>query len=200
MKKKYNQVYQFKITLCGIRPPIWRRIQVPETYSFWDLHVAIQDAMGWWDSHLHLFEIFNPRSGSKNEIGIPAKDLGYDNETLAGWKYYIADYFNMENKSCNYFYDFGDDWQHIILLEKIIPCENGIKYPTCIKGKRACPPEDCGGVWGYMDLLEILNDPEHDEYEDMLEWAGGKIDPERFNPKEVHFDNPTTRRKNSMLF
>ena len=199
MKKKFDKVYQFKVTLLDIRPPIWRRIQVPETYSFWDLHVAIQDAMGWYDCHLHKFDIANPKTGRRDEIGIPFEDFGNDMGTIAGWKNLIADYFSMENKSCDYVYDFGDNWNHRILLEKIIPHEKGAKYPICIKGKRACPHEDCGGVWGYMDLLEILDDPEHEEYESMKDWVGDEIDPERFDPKEVHFDNPTARQKNAML-
>lgn len=192
MKKEFDQVYQFKITLDGIRPPIWRRIQVPETYSFWDLHVAIQDVMGWLDYHLHEFGIVNPGTGMRAEIGIPDGEIGI----LAGWKHKIADYFTVENKSAFYQYDFGDSWEHKILLEKILPREKGVKYPICIKGKRACPPEDCGGIWGYVELLEILGDPDHEEHESMKEWVGGELNPERFDPKQVHFDNPDVRRKN----
>jgi len=84
----------------------------------------------------------------------------------------------------------GDYWDHKIQLEKIIPREKGINYPICIKGKRACPPEDCGGVWGYEELLEIIKDPDHEEYEEMIEWVGEDFDPEYFNPQEVVFDDP----------
>ena len=84
MKKKFDKVFQFKITLKGIRPPIWRRIQIPETYTFWDLHVAIQDAMGWFDSHLHRFEILNPSTGMEEEIGIPDEEFEWDTVTLPG--------------------------------------------------------------------------------------------------------------------
>jgi len=195
MKKKYNQVYQFKIALEGIKPPIWRRIQVPETYTFWDLHVAIQDAMGWSDYHLHLFEVRDPSTGMKVEIGIPEKEFGEEGATLAETKQKIADYFSMENRTADYVYDFGDNWEHKIQLEKILPREKGVEYPICIKGKRACPPEDCGGIWGYADFLEIIANPEHEEHEEMLEWVGGEFDPEHFDVEEVSFADPDKRRK-----
>lgn len=193
MKKKFERVYQFKITLRGIKPPIWRRIQVPETYTFWDLHVAIQDAMGWLDYHLHLFEIANPSTDMIEEIGIPDEDFELDREVLPGWKRKIADYFPMDNTKANYTYDFGDNWEHMIKLEKILPRDKNVKYPMCIAGKRASPPEDCGGIWGYGDFLEIIMNPEHEEYEEMLEWASGEFDPEHFDAKEVHFDDPDER-------
>ncbi|MFQ5794054.1 MAG: plasmid pRiA4b ORF-3 family protein [Candidatus Bipolaricaulia bacterium] len=192
MKKKFNQVYQFKITLEDSKPPIWRRIQVPQTYTFWDLHVAIQDSMGWVDYHLHEFEIIDPANGVVR-IGIPEGD--FDREVLAGWRQKIADYFSMENRLAGYVYDFGDNWVHKIQLEKILPREKNINYPICIKGKRACPPEDCGGIWGYEELLETIKNPNHEEYEEMLEWLGGEFDPEHFDVKEVSFDDPDKRRK-----
>ncbi|GFP20780.1 hypothetical protein HKBW3S06_00007 [Candidatus Hakubella thermalkaliphila] len=197
MKKAYNQVYQFKITLKRVRPPIWRRIQVPETYTFWDLHVAIQDAMDWSDYHLHQFELVNPSTGIEMEIGIPEDEFEsvFGRETLPGWKQKIAKWFSMENRLANYIYDFGDDWEHTVKLEKILPRENGVNYPICVGGKRACPPEDCGGVWGYEDLLEIIKNPNHEEHEEMMEWLGGEFDPEHFDVEEVSFDDPDKRRK-----
>ena len=195
MKKKFNQVYQFKIALRDTKPPIWRRIQIPETYSFWDLHVAIQDVMSWSDYHLHQFEIIDPTSETKVRIGIPEGD--FDTEFLPGWKQKIADYFSMENRSADYAYDFGDYWEHKIELEKILPREKGVNYPVCIKGKRACPPEDCGGIGGYEEFLEAIKDPKHEEHEEMLEWIGGEFDPEHFDVEEVSFDDPDKRRKNA---
>ena len=196
MKKKFDQVYQFKITLKDIKPLIWRRIQVPKTYTFWDFHIAIQDVMGWYDCHLHEFEILNSLSGTKTMIGIPNEDEDFANyKTLPGWKQKISDYFLKENQSANYIYDFGDNWIHKIILEKILPKENNITYPLCIKGKRACPPEDCGGSYGYEDFLKIIGDPENEEYEEMLEWVGGEFDPEYFNSKRVVFDDPAERFK-----
>ena len=194
MKKEFEKVYQFKITLKRSKPPIWRRIQVPETYTFWDLHVAIQDVMGWEDYHLHEFEIMDPTTKRIVRIGFPDNEFGM--EILPGWKQKISDYFTLENKKSNYTYDFGDDWEHIVLLEKILPCEKNIKYPRCIDGKRACPPEDCGGIWGYEELLEAIKDPNHEQHKEMKEWIGKDFDPEYFNPSKINFDDPEKRRKN----
>lgn len=178
MKKKFEHVYQFRIDLKDIKPPIWRRIQVPETYTFFDLHVAIQNAMLWSGGHLHRFYVTDPFTGKKVELEAPE------------WETNISDWFNMEKPRASYVYDFGDWWEHKIKLEKIILREKGVNYPICIKGKRASPPEDSGGVWGYEELLEIIKNPDHEEYEETLEWLGGKFDPEHFDPKEVVFDDP----------
>lgn len=195
MKKRFSNVYQFRITLLEITPAIWRRIQVPESYSFWDLHVAIQDAMPWKDCHLHQFEIMNPLNGKNSIIGIP-DDEGFDDfKTLSGWKYKIKKYFTMENRYAHYLYDFGDDWHHSIKLEKILPRFETISYPLCIDGKRACPPEDCGSVPGYYELCRIMKDKNHEEYEEMVTWVGKIYNPEYFNINEVRFDDPDQRFK-----
>ena len=194
MKKKYDQVYQLKITLKGTKPPIWRRIQVPESYTFWDLHVAIQDAMGWEDYHLHEFVFTLPIMNIKVRIGIPMED-DFDETILPDWDQKIADYFSSETPKAEYTYDFGDGWQHDIILEKILPCETGVIYPRCVDGKRACPPEDCGGIGGYVEFLEAIGDPANERHEDMLNWVGGEFDPEDFNPSEVKFDDPAKRFK-----
>ncbi|HIE31188.1 MAG TPA: hypothetical protein EYP67_02240 [Methanosarcinales archaeon] len=187
-KREFDQVYQFKITLKRIKPPIWRRIQVPETYTFRDLHFAIQDVMGWEDYHLHEFEMKDPTTGSKVCIGAPDDDdIGFGRSILREQSKKIAMYFSMENRSAEYLYDFGDGWEHRILLEKILPREEGAAYPVCIKGKRACPPEDCGGVWGYADILEALQDPDSQENEELLEWVGEDFDPEHFDAEMIHF-------------
>lgn len=121
-KKDQKNIYQFKITLEGIKPPIWRRIQVPESYSFWDLHVAIQDSMGWEDYHLHEFKILNPKTGIKDNIGLPS-DEGDEETILPGWKTPISSYFSASNKEADYEYDFGDSWDHKVSLEKILPIQ-----------------------------------------------------------------------------
>lgn len=199
-KKKYERVYQFKIALKGLRPPIWRRIQVPETYSFWDLHVAIQDAMGWEDYHLHQFIVIDPSTDMKVEIGVPAEDfdVAFDTELLPEWKQKIAEWFSMENSVAEYIYDFGDNWEHKVKLEKILPKEADATYPRCIGGKRACPPEDCGGVWGYEEMLDIVVDKTHEEYEETVEWLGDDFDPDHFDVDEVTFADPAKRRKMAM--
>ena len=193
MVKKKQYVYQFKVTLQGIKPAIWRRIQVLDTYTFWDFHVAIQDAMGWQDCHLHQFKILNPKTGQVDFIGIPDDEEFLDMEIYPGWKERISSYFALSNKQASYEYDFGDDWRHKILFEKVLPSEAGLTYPRCIAGKRACPPEDCGGIWGYEEMLNIINNPEHEEYYGQLEWLGGKFNPEEFDPQQVKFDNPELR-------
>lgn len=189
-----KRIYQFKIELYGITPTIWRRIQVPETYSFWDLHVAIQDAMGWLDYHLHAFRIQTKRVPMPIEIGIP-DDYAVvgDPETHPGWEIPITDFFNEIGSTADYEYDFGDGWRHKILLEDILLSEKGQKYPKCIAGERACPPEDCGGIYGYSHMLDVLADPSDEEHESMLEWLGGKYDPQKFAPAKVKFDNPAKR-------
>ncbi len=194
-KNDCKNIRQFKIVLEDTRPTIWRRVQVPENYSFWDLHVAIQDAMGWADCHLHQFETIVPRPGNIEYIGIPDKE-GYM-EVAAGWKEKVSDWFSLDKrKIMRYVYDFGDSWNHKITLEEILPKEEKTKYPVCVAGVRACPPEDCGGIWGYYDLLEITNNPKHKEYKDMMEWLGGeKFDPEEFDAAEIEFDSPQERLK-----
>ncbi len=194
MARRFDKLLQFKIKLDDIHPPIWRRIQVPSSYSFWDLHVAIQDAMGWLDCHLHAFRIANPEHGEEEQIGIPADDSpGNGIEFLPGWDLPIEAYFSEPGDSAAYEYDFGDGWEHDIVLEQTIPREPKVKYPRCTAGARACPPEDCGGVPGYERLLEILADPEQEQHDEMSAWVGGVYDPERFDPAQVRFDNPQKR-------
>lgn len=191
-------IFQFKITLNGISPPIWRRVQVLATYSFWDLHVALQDSMGWLDCHLHAFRFTKKYRKRVFEIGIP--DDMADHEVLPGWEISIDGYFDLGTIAV-YEYDFGDGWEHEVLLEGILLKEKGVNYPRCIAGERACPPEDCGGVPGYLDLLEILGDPQHEEYESTVDWLKGHLknyhphQPAQFDPASVHFDNPRIRWK-----
>lgn len=199
-KAKAGTVLQFRIELIDIEPTIWRRIQVPSKYSFWDFHVAIQDSMGWLDYHLHRFRVQMPHKKKAVEIGIPSDDLD-DVDFLPGWEIAITDYFAEPGKSTSYEYDFGDGWEHNILLEGILLKEDGASYPRCIAGERAGPPEDCGGVPGYYELIEILKDPEHPEYYDYISWLEGHAknyhpyDPDHFNPDDVKFWDPKKRWK-----
>ncbi len=189
-----RRVYDFRIVLLDTKPTIWRRIQVPETYTFWDLHVAIQDAMGWLDSHLHAFRF--GKVGAMQEIGIPDDGGFSDIETLAGWETPIREYFEV-GTGCTYEYDFGDGWVHELTLQGLVLAEKGKKYPICLEGEMACPPEDCGGIPGYYHLLEVLSHPEDEEYEDFLRWLGGEYDPKSFDPARVKFDNPKKRLEDS---
>jgi hypothetical protein len=128
-------------------------------------------------------------------IGIPDEEYTNEFPTLPGWKVYISDYFSLNNKQALYEYDFGAGWEHTITLEKILTLESGIKYPCCLAGKRACPPEDCGGIWGYDRLLKILKNPHHAEHQEMKQWLGREFNADEFNPQSVRFDNPKQRWK-----
>lgn len=152
---KDGLVCQFKISLFGISPAIWRRIQVPETYTFWDLHVAIQDSMGWLDYHLHVFRFDGAEGRRAIDIGIPDEDNPRD-AIIPGWTAGIVDRFIRPGMSASYEYDFGDGWIHEVLLGGNLIREPKAKYPKCLAGARACPPEDCGGIPGYRELLKVL--------------------------------------------
>lgn len=159
-------VYQVKIALQGSeKPPIWRRILITDDITFWDFHLMIQAAMGWWNAHLFVFQ-----PDRDTRIGIPFDDFGEPDDDAKKIK--LKKYFNQEGAKMRYEYDFGDDWQHTLTLEKILAKDAKIKYPQLIKGKGMCPPEDCGGIWGYYGLIDIINDPNHEQHEDMREWLG----------------------------
>ncbi|MBM4275060.1 MAG: plasmid pRiA4b ORF-3 family protein [Deltaproteobacteria bacterium] len=177
-----TQVYQIKVTLKGSRPPIWRRLQVPGDITLAKLHRILQVAMGWFDSHLHQFKI------GRAYYGIPDKELfsNFFSDTKDEKRFKLQQLPLREKSKFVYEYDFGDSWEHEILVEKILPREEGQHYPCCLKGKGACPPEDVGGIWGYADLLEALSDPQHPDREDMLEWVGGEFDPGAFDLDEVN--------------
>jgi hypothetical protein len=191
--RDFQNVYQFKISLDDIKPLIWRRILVPENFSFWDLHVAIQDAMGWFDCHLHQFSTIERRFVDARHIGIPDDENPV--EILPGWKEKIADWFHLEKRTrMNYEYDFGDGWRHKVELEKIMPAENSKRYPICLAGKRACPPEDCGSIPGYYHILKVLKDgPKDEDDKELMDWLGGDFDSEYFDCAEVYFENPAKR-------
>lgn len=195
-----NQVFQFKIELDEITPKIWRRIQVPSEYNFWDLHVAIADSMGWLDYHLHHFAIRGKGKRNVVHIGIPDFDRTYElQEVYPGWEIWMMAYFNDLGVEAKYLYDYGDGWEHKVKLEGYMYREKGIKYPICIGGECACPPEDCGGVTGYYNVLETLSDSDHFDHEDMRTWVGKDWEPERFNRDGVNFDNPYKRWKYAFL-
>ena len=179
-----------------IEPPIWRRIQVPSDYTFWDLHVAIQDSMGWLDCHLHCFHIADSQSGAVVEIGIPDQDLFDDQEPcLPGWEVPVSAYLVSPGDSALYAYDFGDGWEHTVTLEAIVDRTPRKRYPACIAGERACPPEDCGGIPGYENLLRVIRDPSDEEHEETLQWLGRRFEPDVFVASTVKFDNPQKRRR-----
>lgn len=191
-ERPFKNVYQFKITLQGIVPPIWRRFQIPESYTFYDLHVAIQDVMGWEDYHLHQFIIKGERLGNKNIIiESPFIDeLSEDVEPLMATDVPLDLFFKKPGDKALYVYDFGNNWQHEILLEKIEPKAPRQKYPTCLAGQRACPPEDCGGVPCYYRCLEALKN--NDNSDELLDWLAD-WHPESFASHQVRFESSRKR-------
>ncbi len=175
---KQRLVYQFKITLLDIKPPIWRRIQVPDG-TLDELHEHIQTAMGWTNSHLHQFEIGRQRFGDPEML-----DDGWgDHDFIDSRKTRLSKLLEKKRRSFRfvYEYDFGDGWQHEIVYEGPHSPETGLKYPRCLEGALACPPEDCGGPWGYGDFLQAIRDPKHENHADLLEWIGGEFDPAAFS-------------------
>jgi hypothetical protein len=178
--KQLRSIYQIKISLIGVKPPIWRTVLVPSNLGLAAFHEVIQHTMGWENYHLHQFVVNNIF------YGIPDDDFGMEIEDET--KYKISHLLKKEKDTITYEYDFGDSWEHKILLEKILPYDSKTALPVCIKGKRACPPEDCGGIWGYEELLETISDAKHPEHESMLEWLGGEFDPEEFDLEQINKD------------
>jgi len=177
-----NTVYQFKITLLGSKPPIWRRIQV-EDCTLDKLHEHIQTAMGWTNSHLHQFEISKKRYGDPELLDDGFEDFECVDSTKTNLSQILPK--TVKRIAFKYEYDFGDGWEHEVLYEGSPPVDLKAKYPLCLEGERACPPEDCGGVWGYGDFLEAIRNPKHEEHENMLEWIGGRFDSEDFDAKQA---------------
>ncbi len=168
--KNFEKVYQLKISLKWSHPPIWRRVLVPENITLSDLHLVIQWTMGWYNEHLYQFQKGDQYYGEFED---------YDVEDAT--KTRLNEVVHREKDRLYYEYDFGDSWIHQILVEKILPRDPNERYPKCIKGKRACPPEDIGGIGGYEWFLEVIQNPEHPEHEDMLEWVGEEFDPDEFD-------------------
>lgn len=182
--KKKNipkEIYQLKIVIVGINPPIWRRILVVNKSYLSDLHNYIQKYFNWGGFHLHEF-YFNINKEPYSRISIegsipfsrsktPAPEI--NEETIR-----LCDIFSEDLKNIRYIYDFGDNWELQIILEKSFPYKKGFSGSLCVGGKRAAPPEDCGGIFGYQDILEILKDPTHPQYSEISEWIGDDFDPE----------------------
>jgi hypothetical protein len=170
-------VYQLKITLRGVKPPIWRRVLVPSDITLGELHSIIQIAMGWTDSHLHLFRLGETEYAPRD----PEDDRGYGFVINDEDKFRLRQVLTDETRRFEYHYDFGDGWKHNIVVERVVPRSEDHTYPMCATGRRACPPEDCGGPYGYAAFLAAIGDPEHPDHGMYLEWTGGHFDPEEFD-------------------
>ena len=176
--------YQLRIALRRTKPPIWRRVLLPPSMHLDTLHHLIQAVMGWEDSHLHMF-----RKGDRR-YSMPGP---WDNDWresatsrhLDAREHRISQLLKREKDWITYMYDFGDSWEHKITLQKILPYDRTVRLPACVGGRRRCPPEDCGGVWGYYEMLEILKDPNARDHDHMKEWIGEHFDPEVFSAQAV---------------
>ena len=176
-----ERLYQFKITLLESKPLIWRRIQV-KNCSLDKLHEHIQTTMGWTNSHLHQFEIDGERYGDPELLDDGFEDFECVDSTVTKISKIVPK--NGKRFQFLYEYDFGDGWEHEVLFEGCLKAEKGGRYPVCIEGERACPPEDVGGIRGYAEFLEALANPNHEQHDDFLEWAG-EFDPEKFDAGET---------------
>lgn len=175
-----EKVYQLRISLPESDPEIWRRFLISGNTTLAKLHKVIQAVMGWTDSHLHEFAVRDITFGDPDP---EMKAEGMRNEKKA-FLYQIAPGVRA---SFMYIYDFGDDWIHRITVEKITDDHEKFSgKPVCLEGERACPPEDCGGIPGYYDLLEIIKDPGDPEYEEIMDWLGGSFDPDRLDIKKIN--------------
>jgi hypothetical protein len=169
-------VFQLKVTLLDTKPPIWRRVLVDGGGTLDHVHEVIQAAFGWWNYHLHEFEVGRTRYGLPNpeaDWNPPRDERRTRLDAIAG-----------EGSSFRYTYDFGDGWDHKIVVEKVLPAGSIQTVPACIDGRRACPPEDCGGTWSFRELLEILADQAHPEHDERREWLGRPFNPEAFDRSE----------------
>jgi len=176
--KQPASIHQLKVTLRGIKPPIWRRLQVASESSLYTMHHILQVVMGWEGYHLYQFSV------GQTNYGDPDPASGLDLRSARTAK--LNRVAPAPGAKFVYVYDFGDDWEHQIVVEKVLPPESEARYPRCVAGKRAGPPEDCGGVWGYAELLEILQNPTHPEYEERMEWLGQNFDPDAFDLAEIN--------------
>jgi hypothetical protein len=214
-KQAKNTVYQLKVTLQDSKPPIWRRLLVPGQFTLEEVHAVIQVCLGWENAHLHQFllgdhdnavwlshlsfELGSSTIRDRKAIDQKLADLGFDTTRLSPKQldqsnvldeadFRLHEVVSREGATLLYEYDFGDSWEHEILVEKITAPEPDIKYPTCIDGARNSPPEDCGGIDGYADLLDALSDPKRDDHQEALDWVGDDFDPEHFDLDEINED------------
>jgi hypothetical protein len=165
-----KRVVSLKVTLCDIKPPVWRQILMSGDSNLYDVHMAIQVTMGWMDSHLHAFNIDGKRYSD------PRAMEDYENED----RLKLTALIKSGITKFRYVYDFGDNWEHDVAIEEA-PSANSATLPTCVAGARHCPPEDCGGPWGYEELVAVLADPAHPDHGEQKEWIGEDFDPEYFS-------------------
>jgi hypothetical protein len=181
-KNEIPEIYQIKVTLLGTRPSIWRRLLVPAGLTLGQLHDVLQLAMGWQNCHMHEFRIGQKRFGTPD----PNERLMGMSTTASESAARLSRVLGKVGAKAVYTYDFGDTWEHEITVEKVLAPEPGRAYPVCIGGKRQGPPEDCGGVYGFYDLLESIGNPDHEQHAETMEWLDEDFDPEAFSVEDVN--------------
>ena len=188
-KGSSKEIYQLKITLNGSKPPIWRRVQTPASTTLERVHAIIQQSMEWVNYHLHEFNVKDMLIGDPEQLC--GWEMGEEPDVIDEAEITLAELKIREGAKFEYVYDFGDNWQHQILLEKRLERDPDTHYPICIKAVKAGPPEDVGGIWGYYTMLEALENPEHPSHEQFFEWLSG----EGWDPDEVNLDAINRRLK-----
>lgn len=180
-------VHRLKVTLRSVKPPIWRRIEVASDVTLAGLSDLLEGAMGWMGGHLHAFEV----------DGVTYERSDLDDGLLRGAKdeneHRLGEVLGEVGAKMRWDYDFGDGWQHNVVVEAIEPTHPNVEYPRCIAGRRACPPEDCGGPWGFQELLETIADPAHPRHEELTEWLPVDYHSEEFDPDEATEDMRSPR-------
>ena len=172
---------QLRIELREVKPPVWRRVLVPETVTLTKLHAILQSTMGWTNSHLHEFEIAHRR------YGLPDPEWDMGGEPLTDERRVrLQPLLESGVRRLTYLYDFGDHWEHVVKVEDLLPPNPDSTPIVCLGGENACPPEDVGGVPGYAEFLAALADPTHEEHEDMRRWIGYPFDPISFDLNAVN--------------
>ncbi len=173
-----GQIFQLKVTLRDVQIPIWRTVQVPGEVTLRQLHEILQLTMGWQNSHLHEFRV------DSVSYGEPSAE--FDLELKDDRRFRLSRVAPKAGARVTYLYDFGDGWEHDIVVEKILPPEPRLRYPLCLAGNGACPPEDVGGPWGYEEFLAAIRDPGNKQHDEMLEWVGGPFDPDLFDARALN--------------
>ena len=189
------EIFQLKVTLLGTRPSIWRRLLVPANLTLAALHDVLQSAMGWYDCHMHEFRVGHRYFGKPNPEDRFMGMQPVENERTVR----LSSVLGRVGAKAIYTYDMGDSWEHGIVLEKRLLADSGRAYSVCTGGERACPPEDCGGIGGFYDLLDALGDPTHEQHEELQDWVDDDYDPDAFSIDEVNqMLMPRQRRRGSL--
>ena len=187
-----QDIYGIKVTLLGTKPPIWRRLLVPASMTLAKLHDVLQTAMGWHDCHMHEF-----RAGERHFGRPDPEDISMGMQVENERNIRLSSVLRRPGAKLVYTYDFGDNWEHSIVLEKLLPLLPDMTCPICIDGSLACPPDDCGGIPGFYELLDALADPNHEQHQEMRDWIGGDFDPQAFSVDSVNRRLAPKRRRSA---